>query len=665
MKFKIPTGRMSTLSIQGMEQIHMQSLHTSALSNIKSSLKLLEKHCFAVSRAAIIVGKKEISSDLADLDYEDLRHLRSNFNSLVEILRTLHEHVLPLDPDTSKEVLLACSEAIMGRADTESARRIRKSGTNRTNSTALISAIRSTLLRIRATLRRLGGIITPSVETVEAAETKKDAGVVETEVVKDEGSRSITPLVDDSQTVADAGQNEDAETSIPEDQVQLLVSAAEEIQLNAVKTEQSTVSILDRSPQRDMRELTSIQKHHYISEMSDTSTKSAVEKQSLEERCTALRRATAVTSPRRSVDTTDSDSTTTAVITPDLEKHLIGVLLPQTSTTSETKGELGSGRSKDNPILLPPSTGKLGDTSTGDEITLSEQKANTASHRTRTTDRSSGVYLKELSKHEYSKMINNADTHEIVEFTVMGPDYRPVSKLAWFSKASRNFSKKEESVKGLIRRHVAEKLNADPRSLGLFYGHKTPSKSRILVRIMLDPYIRLALGHQTFVLDFTRHYFNKACLTVGELRAQAKARIAEKRQHSIHLFIDFTPLRDDSVKLKDTGLLSDRVLQGWEPLVIQVSVEIEVKDCMVCGDELPFHKFPMRIASKCTHREVNTCHKCVKTWIKTTLVSKGFDKITCPECKATLQHADVKARAGKRTFEKYDMFQSLWMSLSN
>jgi phage FluMu protein Com len=104
--------------------------------------------------------------------------------------------------------------------------------------------------------------------------------------------------------------------------------------------------------------------------------------------------------------------------------------------------------------------------------------------------------------------------------------------------------------------------------------------------------------------------------------------------------------------LKDTGLLSDKICQGWDPLFIQVDIEIEEKECVVCGDKRPFDRFPESITTTCTHN-VNTCRKCLRKWIKTALASNGWDKIKCPECKELLQHADMHVNASSKQFQKY------------
>jgi len=75
---------------------------------------------------------------------------------------------------------------------------------------------------------------------------------------------------------------------------------------------------------------------------------------------------------------------------------------------------------------------------------------------------------------------------------------------------------------------------------------------------------------------------------------------------------------------------------------------------VVCGDELHIETFMSKpFTAACTH-EVNTCTPCLRRWLEESLTSRGFDKISCPECSAPFQHLDVKACASKQQFKRYD-----------
>jgi hypothetical protein len=640
MKSKIKSDNIETLTDPTTQQPHMPYLQTIAFDIIKSSLGLLDKHFFALSRAAIINGDRDISPDLSELGYEDLRHLKSNFNHLADILRKIHDHVLADDPDLSKEVLMACSEAIIGRSNADSARRSLKTATGIPNPEALIAVARSSLLRIKLTVRKVGGQSTPGLDSVGLWLAGLDLP----------GCESATSPPDSSRTAAGLEEKDESNGFVAEirDEASVfsLVSS-----LDLGKTG-SSVYTVPTDNQRDMRQLESRPENAPASAISQSSANSSEHKVTLEERFAALRKATAeaTSTNEKAMNATLIEQTASTTLVKNNEEVSDDASSPQ-KAPSEIEKTIANAENKSGPVLQPDTDTEEDGESTSHEKLESHEKVKSVFQRTITIDKPGGQYLKELSKSGYSKINTTTKTHDIIEFEVMGPDYRPVSQFTWFSKGPKNFVKKEELVKGLIRRHVAEKLNADPRSLGLFYKSKSMAKPRVQVRIMLDPYIRLNYGSQVFVLDFSRTYVHRSCLTVREVKAQARARIGEKRQHTIHLFLNSRPLKHDSLRLKDAGLLSDRVLEGWEPLVVQATVEIQVKDCVICGDELAFDKFPDRITSKCDH-EANSCRKCMRKWIKTTLASKGFDKISCPECSAMLQHGEVKARAGKRTFEK-------------
>lgn len=59
------------------------------------------------------------------------------------------------------------------------------------------------------------------------------------------------------------------------------------------------------------------------------------------------------------------------------------------------------------------------------------------------------------------------------------------------------------------------------------------------------------------------------------------------------------------------------------------------------------------LTSTCTH-EVNTCNTCLGIWLNECLNNGRWNKITCPECMAVLQHGEFKACAPKSLFRRYD-----------
>ncbi|PVI02323.1 hypothetical protein DM02DRAFT_308023 [Periconia macrospinosa] len=80
----------------------------------------------------------------------------------------------------------------------------------------------------------------------------------------------------------------------------------------------------------------------------------------------------------------------------------------------------------------------------------------------------------------------------------------------------------------------------------------------------------------------------------------------------------------------------------------------QTQECPICTCILPITRFPKHPAtSTCTHLPT-TCRRCLRMWLHTSFQTKLWDQLTCPECGAQLQHADVQRCAGKRVFEKYD-----------
>ena len=76
--------------------------------------------------------------------------------------------------------------------------------------------------------------------------------------------------------------------------------------------------------------------------------------------------------------------------------------------------------------------------------------------------------------------------------------------------------------------------------------------------------------------------------------------------------------------------------------------------CSSCSRDLVASNFFKKKATKdCTH-DVNICKPCMKSWITMQLESTTIDKLSCPECPAIMQNANVKAFATKETYAKFD-----------
>jgi hypothetical protein len=77
-----------------------------------------------------------------------------------------------------------------------------------------------------------------------------------------------------------------------------------------------------------------------------------------------------------------------------------------------------------------------------------------------------------------------------------------------------------------------------------------------------------------------------------------------------------------------------------------------MRDCVVCTDSHGPSGFPShRITRTCNH-EPSTCRACVRTSISMEIKSNFSGQVHCPECRAVLEHNDVKTFADKATFAR-------------
>jgi len=110
----------------------------------------------------------------------------------------------------------------------------------------------------------------------------------------------------------------------------------------------------------------------------------------------------------------------------------------------------------------------------------------------------------------------------------------------------------------------------------------------------------------------------------------------------------------DPVAMQADEDLAQQLLHEEEVQRLQVAVNEKMRMCMVCSDDKSIFQFPAKPpTSKCIH-PVNTCQECLQTWIESELDSKGWDRITCMECSATMHHNDVQQGAAPNTFMRFD-----------
>lgn len=79
----------------------------------------------------------------------------------------------------------------------------------------------------------------------------------------------------------------------------------------------------------------------------------------------------------------------------------------------------------------------------------------------------------------------------------------------------------------------------------------------------------------------------------------------------------------------------------------------EKTDRAVCGRTMNVSSSAKRKLTKKWNHEVGTCRLCIKNWIiKSHLKSRGWNHISCTECRCEMDHDDIKAFAVKSIFNE-------------
>jgi hypothetical protein len=76
------------------------------------------------------------------------------------------------------------------------------------------------------------------------------------------------------------------------------------------------------------------------------------------------------------------------------------------------------------------------------------------------------------------------------------------------------------------------------------------------------------------------------------------------------------------------------------------------KECIVCTDTRPLHRFPTRPPTEECMHDTDVCRRCVRTWIQSEFKSKIWNEINCTICAARLQYDDVMAFAPRDVFRR-------------
>lgn len=74
--------------------------------------------------------------------------------------------------------------------------------------------------------------------------------------------------------------------------------------------------------------------------------------------------------------------------------------------------------------------------------------------------------------------------------------------------------------------------------------------------------------------------------------------------------------------------------------------------CTICKEaDHPSVFPPRRITATCTHA-TKTCKECIQLWIETCVDTRGWDRVTCPQCGQPMSYEDVRAFADEDLFKR-------------
>jgi hypothetical protein len=123
-----------------------------------------------------------------------------------------------------------------------------------------------------------------------------------------------------------------------------------------------------------------------------------------------------------------------------------------------------------------------------------------------------------------------------------------------------------------------------------------------------------------------------AFATLSEPRSAASSKYAAER-------LGAAPERQAALRA-----LSDALYRAWEQ-------SARPRACTLCAEERPAARF-RRATVLCKHPP-RACGACLKHWAAAQLDGGAWSRMRCPECEEGLRGEDVKAVAGKETYERY------------
>lgn len=77
--------------------------------------------------------------------------------------------------------------------------------------------------------------------------------------------------------------------------------------------------------------------------------------------------------------------------------------------------------------------------------------------------------------------------------------------------------------------------------------------------------------------------------------------------------------------------------------------------CIICTENRRPDEFPAApVTYACTHPLTDVCKGCIRHYISSELSQRGTASVTCPVCRQTLSHADVRRHAAPEDFRRFD-----------
>lgn len=82
------------------------------------------------------------------------------------------------------------------------------------------------------------------------------------------------------------------------------------------------------------------------------------------------------------------------------------------------------------------------------------------------------------------------------------------------------------------------------------------------------------------------------------------------------------------------------------------------RECSICITDKHPLEFPARPPTLLCEHKVNTCTDCLEKWVESDLQQRGWERVSCPECRRCLSHSDMRRAATAETFARFDQLSA-------